>query len=122
RLGGFSLTRSVPPVTDQTVADQLGRLREQRATWLPLEGQKPAPGQMVRVDVAPIEDGEVKESQPYTFVVGDGQALPALEEKIMTILPGETVDTEVRFPDDHADEERRGKSRSVRLTLHEVKR
>jgi trigger factor len=122
RLGGFSLTRTVPPVTDQLVAEQLGKLREQRSAWLPVEGEKPAPGQMVRVDVAPIEDGEIKEAQPYTFVLGDGQALPALEEKIMTILPGDTVDTEVRFPDDHPDVERRGKTRTVRLTLHEVKR
>jgi trigger factor len=122
RLGGFTLTRTLPPVTDQAVTEQLARLREQRATWLPVEGQKPAPGQMVRVDVAPIEDAEVKEAQPYTFVLGDGQALPALEEKVMTILPGQTVDTEVRFPDDHADAERRGKTRTVRLTLHEVKR
>lgn len=122
RLGGFSLTRTVPAVTDQIVSEQLGKLREQRAAWLPVEGQKPAPGQMVRVEVAPIEDGEVKEAQPYTFVLGDGQALPALEEKIMTILPGETVDTEVRFPEDHADAERRGSSRTVRLTVHELKR
>lgn len=122
RLGGFTLTRTVPPVTEAMVAEQLGRLREQRATWLPVEGAKPAPGEMVRVEVAPIEDGEVKEAQPYTMVLGDGQALPALEEKIMTLLPGQTIDTEVRFPDDHPDESRRGASRSVRLTLHEVKR
>lgn len=122
RLGGFTLTRSVPPVTEAMVTEQLGRLREQRATWLPVEGVKPAPGEMVRVDVAPIEEGEVKEAQPYTMVLGDGQALPALEEKIMTLLPGQTIDTEVRFPDDHPDESRRGASRSVRLTLHEVKR
>src|SRR5688500_9340227 len=122
RLGGFSLTRTVPAVTEAMVTEQLGRLREQRATWLPVEGVKPAPGEMVRVDVAPIEDGEVKEAQPYTMVLGDGQALPALEEKIMTLLPGQTIDTEVRFPDDHPDESRRGASRSVRITLHEVKR
>ena len=122
RLGGFSLTRTVPPVTEAMVTEQLGRLREQRATWLPVEGAQPAPGEMVRVDVAPLEDGEVKEAQPYTMVLGDGQALPALEEKIMTLLPGQTIDTEVRFPDDHPDESRRGKSRAVRLTLHEVKR
>ena len=122
RLGGFTLTRTVPAVTEAMVAEQLGRLREQRATWLPVEGLKPAPGEMVRVDVAPIEDGEVKEAQPYTMVLGDGQALPALEEKIMTLLPGQTIDTEVRFPDDHPDESRRGASRSVRITLHEVKR
>lgn len=122
RLGGFSLTRTLQPVTDMQVTEQLGRLREQRATWLPVEGAKPAPGEMVRVDVAPIENGEAKEAQPYTMVLGDGQALPALEEKIMTLLPGQTIDTEVRFPEDHPDADRRGTSRSVRLTLHEVKR
>lgn len=122
RLGGFTLTRTVPPVTEAMVTEQLGRLREQRATWLPVEDAKPAPGEMVRVEVAPIEGGEVKEAQPYTMVLGDGQALPALEEKIMTLLPGQTIDTDVRFPDDHPDESRRGATRSVRLTLHEVKR
>src|SRR6188474_2972328 len=65
RVGGFSLTRTTAPVTDAMVAEQIGRLREQRAAWLPVEGQKPAPGQMVRVEVAPIENGEVKEAQPY---------------------------------------------------------
>ena len=122
RVGGFSLTRTPAPVTDQDVAEQLGRLREQRAAWLPVEGAKPAPGQMVRVEVAPIEDGVVKEAQPYSLVLGDGQAIPALEEKIMTLLPGETVDAEVRYPDDHAEAERRGTTRTVRLSLHEVKR
>ena len=122
RVGGFSLTRRVPPVTDEMVAEQLARLREQRASWLPIETEKPAPGQMVRVDVAPIEAGEVKEAQPYSFVLGDGTALPALEEQIMTLRPGETVDTEVRFPEDHSNPELRGKSRTVRITLHELKR
>src|ERR1044071_3478513 len=122
RVGGFMLSRSVAPVTDQEVTEQIGRLREQRAAWLPVEGTKPSPGQMVRVEVAPIEDGVVKEAQPYTLVLGDGQAIPALEEKIMSILPGETVDALVQYPDDHAEAERRGTSRTVRLTLHEVKR
>ena len=40
----------------------------------------------------------------------------------MTLLPGESADAEVRFPDDHPDEAKRGQSRQVRVTLHEVKR
>jgi trigger factor len=122
RLGGFNLTRRLTSVTDAMVAEQLARLREQRAAWLPVEEQKPAPGQLVRVEVAPIENSEVKEAQPYSLVLGDGQAIPELEERIMTLLPGETVDAEVRFPEDHPDLERRGKARTVRITLHEVKR
>jgi trigger factor len=122
RVAGFSLSRHLSPVTDALVQERLERLREQRASWLPVEGERPAPGHMVRVEVAPIEAGEVKEAQPYSFVLGDGSALPALEERLMTLLPGETSDAEVRFPEDHANPELRGKSRTMRVTLHEVKR
>ncbi|MGH2708599.1 MAG: trigger factor, partial [Actinomycetota bacterium] len=109
-------------VTDGAVGEQLARIQEQKAAWIPVEGAKGSPGQMVRVDVAPIENGVAGASQPYDLVLGQTQAVPDLEERIMTLLPGESTDTEVRFPDDHPDESRRGQSRQVRVTLHEVKR
>ena len=40
----------------------------------------------------------------------------------MSLLPGESAEAEVRFPDDHPDESRRGQTRQVRIALHEVKR
>jgi len=55
-------------------------------------------------------------------VLGQNQAIPDLEERIMTLLPGESADAEVKFPDDHPDESRRGQTRRVRVTLHDVKR
>lgn len=122
RTGGFRLTRTVSPVADTAVEEQLARLQEQKAAWIPVEGAKPSPGQMVRVEVAPIEDGAVGASQPYDLVLGQNQAIPDLEERIMTLLPGESTDAEVTFPDDHPDEARRGQVRRVRVTLHEVKR
>jgi trigger factor len=122
RVGGFRVSRNVAAVTEAAVDEQLQRLREQKAAWLPVEGAQPGPGQMVRVEVAPIENGVVASAQPYSLVLGDQQAVPELEERIMTLLPGQTVDTEIRLPDDHPDESRRGQSRQVRITLHEVKR
>lgn len=122
RIGGFRLTRTVPPVDDIAVDEQLQRLREQKAAWIPVEDAKPAPGQLVRVDVTPIEDGTVGQPNPYNIVLGDNQAIPDLEERIMELRPGESSDAEVRFPDDYADESRRGQTRKVHLTLHEVKR
>jgi trigger factor len=122
RIGGFRITRTVAPVPESAVEEHLAKLQEQKAAWIPLEGLKPSPGQMVRVEVAPIEDGSVGESQPYDLVLGQNQAIPDLEERIMTLLPGESADAEVKFPDDHPDESRRGQARKVRVTLHEVKR
>jgi trigger factor len=122
RVGGFSVTRAVSPVTDEAVAEQLEQLREARAAWIPVDDRKPAPGDMVRVEVATLEDGEARDPQAYSVVIGQGQALPALEERIMELLPGQTADTTIRLPDDHPDPERRGATRAVRVSLLEVKR
>src|SRR5919112_149365 len=122
RIGGFRVERRVPPVTEEAVTEQLVRIQEHKATWIPVSGVKPAPGQMVRVEVAPLENGVAGAAQPHDLVLGDNQAIPELEEQIMSLLPGETTDAEVRFPEDHPDESRRGQTRQVRITLHEVKR
>jgi trigger factor len=122
RIGGFRLERRTAPVTDSAVEEQLARIQEHKAAWIPVEGTRPTPGQMVRVEVAPMENGVPGPTQPHDLVLGDNQAIPELEERIMTLLPGETTEADVRFPDDHPDESRRGQTRRVRITLHEVKR
>jgi trigger factor len=121
RTGGFSLTRPAPVVTDAMVQEQLDRLREQKATWLPVEGERPVAGQLVRVDVTPLDE-EGAEPQPHTFILGEGRAIPSLEEAVMALRPGEVAEPDVRFPDDHPDPARRGQPRKLRLALHEVKR
>ena len=122
RLGGFRVERTVEAVPDVAVDARLGSLQEAKAAWIPVAGEKPSPGQMVRVEVAPIEEGTAGASQPYDLVLGQNQAIPELEERIMGLLPGEVTETDVHFPEDHPDESRRGKSRRVRVALHEVKR
>ena len=122
RTGGFRVERRVAPVADDAVEEQLARVQEQKATWIPVEGAKPSPGQMVRVEVAPLDEAGAGAAQPYDLVLGQNQAIPDLEERIMTLLPGEQADAEVKFPEDHPDESRRGQSRRVRVTLHDVKR
>ena len=122
RTGGFTLHRRVLPVTDAEVESRLRDVQEQKATWIPVEGQKPSPGQQVRIEVAPLEGENAAAAQPYVMVLGEGRAIPDVEERVMTLLPGESVDTEVRFPDDFSDESRRGQTRKVRIALHEVKR
>jgi trigger factor len=120
--GGFTLTRTLEPVTDEKIEEQLTRLREEKAAWSPLEGVRPKDGQLVSVTVENLKDGEPEGgASPHSLEIGKGQAIPDLEEKILTMLPGETADAEVRLPDDHPDEARRGEARQVRITLHEVK-
>lgn len=122
RLGGFRLTRTVPAVTAAQVDAQLNTMREQRAPWTPVASEKPKPKDLVDVIIATRENGEEKDPQPYQFVLGEGRAIPDVEERIMTLTPGESVDATVRFPDDFAEEAKRGQTRNIRVTLREVKR
>jgi len=122
RVGGFKLTRSVKPVSDEMVAEQIEELRRQRGTWTPIEGEKPKPGDLVNVTLTTLGEGTASEPKEYQVVLGEGQAIPDVEEQIMQRLPGETAEADVRFPDDFTDESKRGTMRRIRLILRDVKR
>jgi len=122
RVGGFRLTRTVPAVTAAQVDAQINALREQRAPWTPVAAEKPKPKDLVDVIIATRENGEDKDPQPHQFVLGEGRAVPDVEERIMNLTPGESVEATVRFPDDFAEEAKRGQTRDVKITLREVKR
>src|SRR5216117_3771019 len=122
RIGKFHLKRTVPKVTEDRVLAQLNELREQKAPWTPVAGDKPKPKDLVQITIATREGDAVKDPQPYQLVLGEGRAIPEVEERIMGMLPGETVDATVRFPSDFPEEAKRGQPRDIRITLHEVKR
>ncbi len=120
RVGGFEITRTLAQISDDMVEDQVDHLRRQKAPWIPVS-EKPVPGEMVSVSIATVGE-EAQDAKPYQIVLGEGQAIPDLEEAIMRLTPGETSTTSVKYPDDFPDESKRGQPRSVRIELHEVKR
>lgn len=121
RTQGFRVSRPSGEVTDEQVREQIEQMREQKASWHPVES-KPAPGDMVTVLLATSdEDGTMPEGKDYRLVLGGGQAIPGIEELIMELVPGETVERAVRWPDDFPDESQRGKSKNVRVSLQDVK-
>jgi trigger factor len=122
RTQGFRVSRATTAVTDDNVRDQIDQLRDQRAAWAPVS-EKPAPGDMVTVMLSTADEtGVLPEGKEYRIVLGGGQAIPGIEALIMRLTPGETVEESVRWPDDFPDEAERGKSKSVRVTLQDVKR
>jgi trigger factor len=122
RVSGFRVTRSANAVTDTMVQEQLDAIREQRATLTPVD-DKPLPGDLVTVQLATAdEDGSIPEGKEYRLELGAGQAIAGIEELIMEASPGETVERPVRWPDDFPDEAQRAQSKTVRVTLDDVKR
>lgn len=122
RTSGFRLTQPAHTVTDEQVTGQIEELRDEKAAWTPIEGRA-QPGDMVRVAIATADDtGEFPEPREYPLVIGTGQAIPGIEELIMSLDAGATGEQPVRWPDDFPDESRRGQTRTVRVTVHDVKR
>jgi len=122
RTQGFRVNRAQTSVNDENVREQVEQIREQKATWTPVS-EKPAPADMVTVQLATADDtGEIPEAKEYRLVLGGGQAIAGVEELIMQLAPGETVERPVKWPDDFPDEVQRGKTKPVRVTLSDVKR
>jgi trigger factor len=122
KLEGFRVMRPADAVTDEAVQEQIDRVREQRATWTPVEG-KPSEGDLVTVMLSTADEtGAMPEPKEYRIVLGAGQAIAAIEEVILGMTIGETVEKSVKWPEDFPDESQRGKSKPVHATLTEVKK
>jgi len=116
------VTRKKAVVNEDAVAEQLEHIRDQRAAWTPVE-DKPMPGDMVNVQLSTSDKPDAPgEEKAYPLVLGAGQAIPGIEELIMEAAPGQTVQRPVRWPDDFPDEAQRGQTKTVRITLNDVKR
>jgi trigger factor len=117
RLGGFKVERPAVNGLEDKLEQVLGRLREEKGTWQPLEEGKPEDGNLVGVEIQRMNDGEVGEAQPYQLVLGQGDALPNIEEAIKSLEVDGSGDFVVRFPDDFPDEERRGQEEHLHIRL-----
>ena len=119
KLGGFVVERPVPVVKDEHVEEVFDRIREQAGVWKPAEEGAPTDKDMVSVHIMRLTaDGEeTDEGRDYDFILGQGDAIPDIEDAIRTLEPGSSGDFDVAFPDDFPDEARRGQSERVRITL-----
>ena len=123
RVGGFQIERPSTEVTDEDVDEVLDRLRDDHAVYEPVD-RPPEEGDEVSVQIVPVdEEGEPEEEpgDPYRFNLGEGYAIPDVEEAITTLSSGESGDFEVTFPEDFSSDELAGTTRTLRVTLHEVK-
>jgi trigger factor len=109
-------------VTDEMAEVQLEQVRRQNAPWVPVENESPQDGDLASLSITPIEEEHPSEGSQYQVVLGQAQALPDVEEQLKNMLPGDTVETNVSFPEDFHEESKRGQSSSVKIELFEVKR
>lgn len=122
RTSGFVVPRPSDEVGESEVDGILERLRTERAVLKPAEGRKPRETDEVEVEITALDDEEgAAEPQPYRFVLGENQAIPDIEQAILSLDPGTDGEFEVAFPDDFPDEEQRGRTRKMNIRLLAVR-
>ena len=114
RLGGFVVERSAVEVSDEDVDRVLHHLREQNGAWRPVEEGRPGPGDVVSVAIEPLDEDDGEE-RSYEFILGQGDAIPDVEEAIQTLDVGGDGEFVIAFPDDFPDEDRRGVEQRLRI-------
>src|SRR5438876_7343144 len=67
--------------TKSTLFPYTTLFRSQKAPWTPVAGEKPKPKDLVHVTIAAREGAQVKDPQPYQLVLGEGRAIPEVEEQ-----------------------------------------
>lgn len=119
RMSGFAVERPSEPVTDEQIDGVLARIQEQNGVWQPLEEGRAEDKDLVSVKITRLDESDepADEGRDYKVVVGQGDAIPDIEDAIKTLEPGGSGDFEVTFPDDFPDETRRGESEKIRIEL-----
>lgn len=118
RTEGFKVAKPDATVDEDDVDRVLARLREENATWTPVEGAAPKPGDRVEVEITPVRAGEEPEPRPYEFVLGQDEAIPDVEAAVQTLQPGAEEEFEIEVPPaDDAGEGAEPEHQTVRIRL-----
>jgi trigger factor len=100
RLGGFTVEAPAAAVDPADVDRVIDRLREQNASWHPVEEGPPSEGDRVRVEIKPLqgEGGAEQDARPYEVVLGAGEILESIDTAIRTLEPGGEGEFTVAVP------------------------
>ncbi len=122
---GMELKKTPVQVTDEQVAAELEKFREQHAQLRSLDEERPArEGDVVVVDFTPYIDGEPFEkgaAQDYLAEIGKNSIHPQFDENLVGRAPGETVTFEIDYPEDAPTPEIRGKRVQFQVNIKEIK-
>lgn len=125
RIGGFTVQQTKPAVTEEEVESVLERVRQQHASWNPVESGTPLDGDRVVVEITPLEGAEAEQGsgpRQYEVVIGEEQALPPVEAAIRTLEPGKEDEFTLELADPDAEEEGATREERLRIKVIELSR
>jgi len=115
---GLPLTHTETMVGEDEVDKTLQRLREQGATFRPVNDRPARLGDFVTIDVASSGEGvEPRSTEGYQSELGEGMPLPELRDVLLGKAVGDTASFDKPYEEDAPNEEVRGKTVHYDVTL-----
>ncbi|MDI6602081.1 MAG: trigger factor [Thermoanaerobacteraceae bacterium] len=111
-------------VTDEDVESELNKMRERNARLVSADDRPIQEGDNVIIDFEgfinnePFEGGK---AENYSLVIGSHTFIEGFEEQLIGKKQKETVDINVRFPDNYGTEDLAGKEAQFKVTIKEIK-
>jgi trigger factor len=122
-LGSLQVERPVTTVDDDMVERRIRALRDRQAEIEPVDREARA-GDMVVADLRVLVDGTERPSEgrkATEFELAEGSVVPELLAAIPGHRVGEVATAEVTLPEEHPEEDMRGRPATLELTVQGVK-
>ena len=121
---GVKVDKEVITVTEEEVAAEIEKERENNARTIEVEGRAVEDGDIATIDFEGFVDGvafEGGKGENYPLTIGSGSFVPGFGEQLIGKNKDEEVDVNVTFPEDYHAEELKGKEALFKVTVKEVK-
>lgn len=124
-LGDFakvSIQRLQGEVTEADIDAMLETLRNQQATFQPVDRAAQS-GDQVVIDYEGFKGGEAfvgGKGENSTLVLGSGQMIPGFEDGIVGMKAGESKTLALAFPEEYHSDELKGQAVEFKITVHSV--
>lgn len=122
---GLTVTQKKPSIPDGLLDSVIERTRKEQSELVVLkEERKPKDGDVAVIDFQAYEgETPLEEIQAKSFQLplGEGGALPDFEAIIKDLVPGQTGEGQVTFPEDFINPDFANKTVTMKVTLNVIK-
>lgn len=121
---GIKVEANDVTVSDEDVAVELEKLREEQAELHVKETGSIENGDTVVIDFEGFKDGEAFEGgkgENYSLEIGSNSFIPGFEEALIGLESGAEKDLDITFPETYHVEDLKGQPVVFKVTVHEIK-
>ena len=123
QYNGLAVKYNEPVVTEEQVEARLNEIRDAKAEFVNIDPRPAVDGDYALVNLESVSGAEQPvEREDLSIKLGDEGALPAFNENLAGMTPGEEKEFTVNYPAEYAEEKLAGKTVTFNMKLSALRR